>query len=74
MSREGTVDFDTFGFDPTTFVSKHGNRYLVSETELDAELAAAGFEIVFRQTRPDLDPAMGTTSRASRAPTVTSRR
>lgn len=59
MSREGPVDFDTFGFDPTTFVSKHGNRYLVGEAELDTELAAAGFEIVVSQTRPVLDPGVG---------------
>ena len=59
MSREGTVDFDKLGFDPTTFVSKRNNRYLVGETELDAELAATGFEIVFRQARPDLDPTIG---------------
>jgi SAM-dependent methyltransferase len=58
MSREGRVDFDKHGFDPTTFVSKRGNRYLVSESELDAELAAAGFEIVVRQRRPD-DEAIG---------------
>ena len=58
MSREGRVDFDKHGFDPTTFVSKHGNRYLVGETELDAEIDAAGFEIVFRQRRPD-DDAIG---------------
>jgi len=48
-----------FGFDPTTFVSKRGTRYMVGETELDAELTAAGFEIVFRQTRPDLEFAIG---------------
>ena len=59
MSREGDIDFDVFGFDPTTFISKHGNRYLVGEAELDAELAAAGFEIVFRQTRPHLDEPIG---------------
>jgi SAM-dependent methyltransferase len=59
MSREGTVDFERFGFDPTTFVSKHGNRYLVGEAELDAELAAAGFDIVVRQRRPDLELPIG---------------
>jgi SAM-dependent methyltransferase len=53
MSREGNVDFDRFGFDPTTFVSKNNNRYLVGESELDAELSAAGFEIAFRYRRPD---------------------
>jgi len=55
MSREGHVDFDKHGFDPTTFVSKHGNRYLVGEAALDAEIDAAGFETVFRQRRPDED-------------------
>lgn len=59
MSREGTVDFERFGFDPTTFVSKRGNRYLVGEAELDAELAAAGFDIVVRQRRPDLELPIG---------------
>ncbi|MBL0214042.1 MAG: class I SAM-dependent methyltransferase [Myxococcales bacterium] len=59
MSREGNVDFETFGFDPTTFISRNGNRYLVGASELDAELAAAGFEIVQRQARPDLELAMG---------------
>ena len=59
MSREGPVDWDTFGFDPTTHISKHGNRYLVGEAELDDELAAAGFEIVFRETRPNLEHAIG---------------
>ena len=28
-------DYDTFGFEPTTFVSKRGTRYLVGETELE---------------------------------------
>jgi hypothetical protein len=56
---DGDIDFDVFGFDPVTFLSRHGNRYLVGETELDAELAAAGFDIVFRQTRPHLDQPIG---------------
>jgi SAM-dependent methyltransferase len=59
MSREGTIDWDHFGFDPTTYISKHGNRYLVGEAELDGELAAAGFEIVARRTRPNLDQPIG---------------
>ncbi len=59
MSREGAIDFDRFGFDPTTFISKHNNRYLVGEAELDAELAAAGFDVVFRATRPDPEQAYG---------------
>lgn len=59
MSREGDVDFDAFGFDPTTFVSRNGNRYLVGATELDAELADAGFEILVAHARPDLELAMG---------------
>jgi SAM-dependent methyltransferase len=59
MSREGPVDFDRFNFDPTTFISRNGNRYLVAETELDGELETAGFEIVFRQTQPNLEHAIG---------------
>ena len=58
MSREGHVDFERHAFDPTTFVSKNGTRYLVGEAELDEELARAGFEIVFRDKRPD-DDAIG---------------
>ncbi len=53
MTRDGSADITQLGFDPTTFVSKNNNRYLVSETELDAELAAAGFEIMLRETRHD---------------------
>lgn len=56
MSREGPVDFERFHFDPTTFVSHNHNRYLVGEAELDRELVAAGFQIVFSQTRPNEDP------------------
>jgi SAM-dependent methyltransferase len=51
MSREGYVDFDRHQLEPTTFVSKGGNRYLVGAHELDAELAAAGFEILVREAR-----------------------
>jgi SAM-dependent methyltransferase len=53
MSRDGVADVGAWGFDPTMFVSVHGNRYLVSEAELDAELAAAGFELLLRQRRPE---------------------
>jgi SAM-dependent methyltransferase len=69
MSREGTPDFDKLGFDPTTFISKHHNRYLVGEGELDAELASAGFEVVVRGTRPDPDPTIGhSLARVARRP------
>jgi ubiquinone/menaquinone biosynthesis C-methylase UbiE len=59
MSREGYVDFERHQLDPTTFVSKRGNRYLVGERELDAELAAAGFDILVRETRVDVESAIG---------------
>jgi hypothetical protein len=59
MSREGWVDFERHRIDPTTFVSKGGNRYLVSADELDAELAAAGFEIMVREARVDVASAIG---------------
>jgi SAM-dependent methyltransferase len=59
MSREGEIDWDLYSFDPTTFISKHGNRYLVGEAELDGELAAAGFDVVFRETRPNSTPRFG---------------
>lgn len=59
MSREGTVDFAAYDFDPTTYVSKHGNRYLVGEIELDIELAGAGFEIMSREARRDPDHVIG---------------
>jgi SAM-dependent methyltransferase len=59
MSREGYVDFDRHQLDPTTFVSKGRNRYLVAAHELDAELAAAGFEILVREARVDVESAIG---------------
>ncbi|MBL8606534.1 MAG: hypothetical protein JNL38_04405 [Myxococcales bacterium] len=59
MSREGHVDFARHSIDPTTFVSQSGNRYLVGAEELDAELQAAGFAIVLRETRVDLESAIG---------------
>jgi len=42
-----------------TFTSRHGNRYLVGEQELDAELESAGFQILVRETRVDLASAIG---------------
>jgi SAM-dependent methyltransferase len=59
MSREGHVDFDRHDLDPTTFTSKRGNRYLVGEHELDAELESAGFQILARETRVDVESAIG---------------
>lgn len=48
MSREGDLDLDKLGVDPTTFESKNGNRYWTTRVALDDELARAGFEIVAR--------------------------
>jgi SAM-dependent methyltransferase len=48
MSREGELDAAKLGIDPITFVSRNGNRYWTTRTELDDELARAGFEVVFR--------------------------
>lgn len=59
MSREGHVDFDRHSIDPATFVSRSGNRYLVGADELDAELEAAGFEVLLREARVDLESAIG---------------
>ncbi len=59
MSREGHVDFERHQIDRATFVSKGGNRYLVGAQELDAELEAAGFEIVLREARVDVESAIG---------------
>jgi len=59
MSREGHVDFERHAIDPTTFLSKSGNRYLVGESELDDAITEAGFEILVRETRVDLDSAIG---------------
>lgn len=59
MSREGYVDFARHEIDPVTFVSMRGNRYLVGADELDAELRDAGFEILVRDARPDLESTIG---------------
>ncbi len=59
MSREGYVDFERHQIDPVSFVSSAGNRYLVSADELDAELGAAGLEILTRDARPDAASAIG---------------
>jgi len=59
MSREGYVDFERHRFDPATFVSKGGNRYLVGAHELDDELGAAGLEILVREALVDAESAIG---------------
>ena len=59
MSREGHVDFERHEIDPTTFTSRRGNRYLVGEDELDAEIESAGFQILVRERPVDVESAIG---------------
>jgi SAM-dependent methyltransferase len=51
MSRDGKLDLEALDIDPQTFISRHGNRYWTTRTELDRELDQAGFEIVYRGMR-----------------------
>jgi SAM-dependent methyltransferase len=59
------MDFDpaAVGADPDTRVSYSGTRIWVSEAELDAELSAAGLEVLLRQRRPPSagEPGVGGT-------------
>jgi SAM-dependent methyltransferase len=58
MSCEG-ASFDPAALraDPRTRVSEHGTRFWVSEAELRAELASAGFEILALQRLADAGPS-----------------
>lgn len=48
MSREGELDLAKLNVDPATFVSRHGNRYWTTRSELDADFERAGLSILFR--------------------------
>ena len=57
MSCEGDFDVAAFDVDPLTRISRRRTRFWVSERELRAELARAGFEVVHLARHPDPGPS-----------------
>lgn len=55
MSAEGALDMTALGIDPATRIDKHHSRFWVTASELNEELNAAGFEILYQEIRPDAD-------------------
>jgi len=55
MSREGGWDAARAEADPTTGVARNGSRVWASRAELEAEVVAAGFEVMRLAVRPQCE-------------------